>query len=131
MISISPPSEYNLKHIFKSITQGFFSEFNNAVKASSDQIVDAAVEIYSRMSTELLPTPAKSHYVFNLRDLSKCIQGVLQVKSESITDKDAVARLFYHESQRVFHDRLINDEDKRYFHTILAEMATKYFSQVI
>lgn len=131
MFSISPPSEYNLKHIFKSITQGFFSEFNNAVKASSDQIVDAAVEIYSRMSTELLPTPAKSHYVFNLRDLSKCIQGVLQVKSESITDKDAVARLFYHESQRVFHDRLINDEDKRYFHTILAEMATKYFSQVI
>lgn len=34
-----------------------------------------SVEIYVRMSTDLLPTPAKSHYVFNLRDLSKCIQG--------------------------------------------------------
>ena len=131
MFSIPSPSEYNLKHIFKAITQGFFTEFNNNVKACSDLIVDSAVEIYSRMSTELLPTPAKSHYVFNLRDLSKCVQGVLQVKPESITDKDGVSRLFYHESQRVFHDRLINEEDKNYFHIILAECANKYFSQQI
>lgn len=131
MFSIPAPSEYNLKHIFKSITSGFFAnDFNLAVKSCADLIVDAAVEIYGRMSTELLPTPAKSHYVFNLRDLSKCVQGVLQVKPESVADKDTVARLFYHEAQRVFHDRLINDEDKLYFNTILAEMAAKYFSQV-
>ena len=37
--------------------------------------VHCSVEIYGRMSTDLLPTPAKSHYIFNLRDLSKCIQG--------------------------------------------------------
>lgn len=37
--------------------------------------MDAAVEIYNRLSVDLLPTPAKSHYVFNLRDLSKCVQG--------------------------------------------------------
>jgi len=45
------------------------------VKQAADNIVDAAVEIYQRMSVDLLPTPAKSHYVFNLRDLSKCVQG--------------------------------------------------------
>ena len=127
MFSIPAPSEYNLKHIFKSITNGFFVDFNPAIKACADQIVDAAVEIYGRMSSELLPTPAKSHYLFNLRDLSKCVQGILQVTPESIGDKEAVARLFYHEAQRVFHDRLINQEDKSYFYNMLAEMSGKYF----
>lgn len=131
MFSIPSPSDYSLKHIFKSITGGFFSDFNFAVKGCSDQIVEAAVEIYGRMSTELLPTPAKSHYVFNLRDLSKCIQGILQVTPETIADKESVTRLFYHEAQRVFHDRLINLDDKKYFHNMLAEMANKYFSQTI
>ena len=46
------------------------------MRKCTDAIVGAAVEIYSRMSTDLLPTPAKSHYVFNLRDLSKCVQGM-------------------------------------------------------
>jgi dynein heavy chain len=130
MFSIPAPSEYNLKHIFKSITQGFFMDFSAPVRSCADLIVDSAVEIYGRMSTELLPTPAKSHYVFNLRDLSKCIQGILQVKPESISDKDSVSRLFFHEAQRVFHDRLINEEDKTYFNSIIIEMAGKYFSQV-
>lgn len=55
---------------------GFLQEFPADVKGCSSAIVDAAVEIYARMKTDLLPTPAKSHYVFNLRDLSKCVQGI-------------------------------------------------------
>lgn len=59
----------------QSILSGFLADFPAAVKQASGSIVDAAVEIYHRMSVDLLPTPAKSHYVFNLRDLSKCVQG--------------------------------------------------------
>jgi dynein heavy chain len=81
IFAIPAPSEYSLKHIFKSILNGYLTDFNQNVKTAGDGIVDAAVEIYSRMSAELLPTPTKSHYVFNLRDLSKCIQGILQVRN--------------------------------------------------
>ncbi|KAK2908777.1 hypothetical protein Q8A67_004614 [Cirrhinus molitorella] len=128
MLCLPTPSEQSLKQIFKAILSGFLTEFPIAVKQAADSIVDAAVEIYRRMSVDLLPTPAKSHYVFNLRDLSKCVQGMLQCEPTTVRDQTQIFRLFCHECQRVFHDRLINNEDKTYFHSMISEMASKYFS---
>ncbi|XP_070183890.1 dynein axonemal heavy chain 6-like, partial [Littorina saxatilis] len=129
MLSIPPPTEHSLKHMFMAILTGFLMDFPHAVRQCSEPIVAAAVEIYFRMSTDLLPTPAKSHYVFNLRDLSKCVQGMLQADPGVIRDNHQIFRLFVHETQRVFHDRLINNEDKFYFHQIMAEMASKHFGE--
>ncbi|KAB0403143.1 hypothetical protein E2I00_012479 [Balaenoptera physalus] len=74
MFSLPMPSEHSLKQIFQAILSGFLNDFPPAVKQTASNIVEASVEIYNRMSVDLLPTPAKSHYVFNLRDLSKCVQ---------------------------------------------------------
>uniref|UniRef100_A0A8C5NZ98 Dynein, axonemal, heavy chain 6 n=1 Tax=Jaculus jaculus TaxID=51337 RepID=A0A8C5NZ98_JACJA len=131
MLCIPMPSEHSLKQIFQSILQGFLADFPPAVKQNASNIVEAAVEIYNRMSVDLLPTPAKSHYVFNLRDLSKCVQGILQCDPGTIREEIQIFRLFCHECQRVFHDRLINNEDKQYFHVILTEMANKHFGIAI
>jgi len=37
------------------------------------KMVSTTIEIYNtiKSSKELLPTPAKSHYIYNLRDISK------------------------------------------------------------
>lgn len=57
-------------------------------------------------------------------------KGVLQADTSVIRDKEQIFRLFCHEAQRVFHDRLINAEDKSYFNGMLSEMAHKHFSIV-
>ncbi|XP_072807658.1 dynein axonemal heavy chain 6 isoform X2 [Vicugna pacos] len=131
VLCLPVPSEHSLKQIFQAILSGFLSDFLPAVKQTASNIVEASVEIYNRMSIDLLPTPAKSHYIFNLRDLSKCVQGILQCDPGTIREELQIFRLFCHECQRVFHDRLINNEDKHYFHVILTEMANKHFGIAI
>ena len=62
--------------------------------------------------------------------LSSLTVGVLQADPGVIREHDHIFRLFCHECQRVFHDRLIDKTDKKYFYGILSEMSSKYFSKV-
>lgn len=55
------------------------------VKPLGDSIVAATVDIYRALSEQLLPTPSKSHYLFNTRDLSKIVQGLSQVRGMPLT----------------------------------------------
>ena len=74
-----------LTKIFGSILQGFLKiGFADQIQKMDEAIVGSTIEIYQRISEELRPTPAKFHYLFNLRDVSKVFQGILMVKPVSI-----------------------------------------------
>ncbi|XP_026818275.1 dynein heavy chain 6, axonemal-like [Rhopalosiphum maidis] len=121
-------SENSMRTIFTSILDGFLEEFPLNRANSSSEIVQASIEIYLRISKDLLPTPAKPHYVFNLRDLSKTIQGVLQANFVTIPDRTCLYRLWYHETLRVYHDRLICQKDRSYIFNLLQDVCTRYFN---
>lgn len=70
------------------------------------------MEVYHNAIATFLPTPAKSHYTFNLRDFSRVIKGVLLTPSSHMHDSEKFIRLWIHECYRVFQDRLVDEKDK-------------------
>ena len=122
-------SSTTMKKIFFSILRGFLSIFDSTTRGLCGPIIDATLECYERIAQEMRPTPAKSHYTFNLRDLSKVVQGILQVHPASLVDKHCLLRLWSHEASRVFHDRLINDEDKSWWWRLLEELFRSKFDE--
>ena len=53
-------------------------------------------------------------------------QGILMANPGRLTRRDALARLWAHESLRVFHDRLISAEDKALLREMLAAAAAAH-----
>ena len=126
MLSMPQPDDANMQTIFGGILGGFLQDFAPDQQALCKGIVAASVEMYRRICVELLPTPSKSHYVFNLRDTAKVVQGMLMVRAGSVTTREALGRLWVHESSRVFKDRMVSGEDKEYFEGMVGELVGKH-----
>jgi len=61
-----------------------FLDNNERISEISTNVVDSCILVYQTIMRQLLPTPAKSHYTFNLRDLSKIFQGILMFDAKAV-----------------------------------------------
>jgi dynein heavy chain len=130
-MSLPNPSEQTLSWIFSTITRSFL-KLNNFKPEIIDlgetgALVNATLSIYNDIQRVLLPTPDRSHYVFNLRDVSKVFQGLLLARPTRHTRAEQVVRLWAHETCRVFMDRLINHIDQGWFKEQLVKVIYLFF----
>ena len=129
MIWIPSLSKKSMELIFSSILRGFLDlGGRSSLGMFADPVVRASVDIYEKTINDFLPTPTKSHYTFNLRDMSKVVQGILTIKHENLTEKEMLFSIWTHEVFRVFRDRLINQQDIEKFNDIVTKFMQKHMS---
>ena len=129
-LSFTDMSDQSLVRIFDSILGAtFVKHFAPEIAALSKTFVEATVEVYNVVRRDLLPTPAKSHYTFNLRDLARVFQGLLRADPKLVqADTNELYGLWMHENLRVFQDRMVNAEDRDWFKALVDRVAREKLS---
>ena len=113
LICFPQPNKQVLNYIFENILKGFFTVnvFSEVVKKYTIETTTSTIELYEFMLSNMKPIPSKFHYIFNLRDISRVFQGILMIESRYFTDHQVYIKLWIHEIERVFCDRLTNAQD--------------------
>lgn len=118
IITINEFGDETMMRIFSTIVSFYLkaNSFPPEYFALGTQIVAATIDVYKQTMSNLLPTPAKSHYTFNLRDFARVVLGVLLVKPACIENKKTFVRLWFHEVFRVYYDRLVENKDRTWLY---------------
>jgi dynein heavy chain len=150
IFNLVPPSIESINDIYGQILEGYFApnddeEFLAAGGVNVDPgartvirgMTKMTIDLWNKVRDGLKATPAKFHYVFTIRDLSRIFQGVLSADMETVNTGGLVvadqqleasvvlARLLRHECERVFCDKLTNNPDKAFYQKLFRETAVE------
>ena len=120
IVNVTLPAAASIHQIFGSLLRAQFDPEAESrvpeVWETSELLVEMTINIWESVKKKMLPTPAKFHYIFNLRDLSRVFQGVFMCDVGEVLKSDVLLLgLWKHECERVFADRLVDEVDKGWF----------------
>ena len=111
------PAVASIDDLYGQMIRGRFNKatFGADTMVVVEKLTSATIELWRLTKAKMLPTPAKFHYIFNMRELSRVFQGILMTPRDSIITggqqtptRDGATmllRLWKHECLRVFQVR--------------------------
>lgn len=145
MFNLVLPSLTSIDDIYGQMLAGRFTknDYDTAALDTAQKLTRATIDLWNYMKAKLLPTPAKFHYVFNMRELSRVFQGILLTPSETFTSgggirvtegkmkkssqSTVILRVWKHECERVFSDKLTNNKDKEFYADYMEKLLQSHF----
>uniref|UniRef100_A0A8D0MPF5 Cytoplasmic dynein 1 heavy chain 1 n=1 Tax=Sus scrofa TaxID=9823 RepID=A0A8D0MPF5_PIG len=119
-----------------SLTQ-IYGTFNRAMlrlvpslRTYAEPLTAAMVEFYT-MSQERFTQDTQPHYIYSPREMTRWVRGIFEaLRPLETLPVEGLIRIWAHEALRLFQDRLVEDEERRWTDENIDLVALKHFPNI-
>ena len=130
LLLVDFPATDSLKQIYRTFNGGMMKIFPD-LKGETDPMTEAMVELYSEAQKKFKPE-MQPQYFYSPRELSRWVRGIYEsiVDQDQGLEKEELVRIWAHEALRLFCDRLVEDEERKWCEEKVDEVARKWFAAI-
>lgn len=126
VVLVDYPGEVSLRQIYGAFNSAILKCIQ-PLRGYANELTNSMIEFYLKSQQHFTPE-VRSHYIYSPRELTRWCRGIYEAIVELETlSAEGLIRIWAHEALRLFHDRLVDDDEKQWTHNLVSEVAGKYF----
>lgn len=127
-VAMEFPGQDSLMKIYGTFINGHLKKFSENVQELGTKILQGALALHDKIASTFRKTAVNFHYEFTVRHLANVFQGLLMSTPDQFNDPVKFSRLWLHESERVYADRLVTPSDLDAYNKAAQGICKKFFS---
>mmetsp|Transcript_91601 Transcript_91601/g.126301 ORF Transcript_91601/g.126301 Transcript_91601/m.126301 type:complete len:555 (-) Transcript_91601:1908-3572(-) len=127
LLAVQFPEQSSLQTIYSAFLNKHYSKFKSSIMEIVSPVIKAAINLHNQVDANFRKTAANFHYEFNVRHLTNIFQGLLAAKPEAIKEPENFVKLWFHESERIYGDRLVDAANLAAYRELASDIVKKGF----
>lgn len=129
LVMVDYPGEISLNQIYGTFNRALLKVVP-PLRGYAEPLTSAMVDFY--MSSQARFTAdIQAHYIYSPRELTRWMRGIYEaLKPLESLSLEGLVRLWAHEALRLFQDRLVHEDERRWTDELIDSVARKHFPTV-
>ncbi|CAG8454634.1 4044_t:CDS:10, partial [Ambispora gerdemannii] len=126
LVMVDYPGSLSLNQIYGTFSRAMLKVVPN-LRAYAEPLTAAMVDFYLMSQRHFTPD-IQAHYIYSPRELTRWMRGIFEaIKPLETLSLEGLVRIWAHEALRLFQDRLVTEEEKRWTDDNIDAIALKHF----
>ena len=129
VMMVDYPGEVSLQQIYGTFNNAVLKVISN-LRGHAPALTKAMVQFYLESQSRFTPK-IQPHYVYSPRELTRWVRGVYEsIKPLESLSLEGLVRIWAHEALRLFQDRLVSEEERRWTEEAVRRVAMQHFPTI-
>lgn len=129
LIMVDYPGEKSLMQIYGTFNSAVL-KIIPSLRGYADALTQAMVGLYLESQQRFTPK-IQPHYVYSPRELTRWVRGIYEaIRPLEILTVEGLIRIWAHEALRLFQDRLVAEEERKWTDDAVRRIALEHFPSI-